>query len=79
MPRAIPQIGQLPGASRTICGCIGLGADVRGMADDANTIRIGTPYNAAANPPAGQSRTFVAGIVNNALSSGTVVSVYQKQ
>lgn len=46
-----------------------LGADVVGLIDDTNTIRIGLPYNASVNPPEGQNRTFIAGIVETPLTA----------
>jgi hypothetical protein len=46
-----------------------IGSQVLGTASDANTIRIGIPYDAS-DPadPTGQNRTFVAGIVESALT-----------
>jgi hypothetical protein len=50
-----------------------LGADVTGTAADANTIRIGLPYNGANG--VGQKQTFIAGIYLTALT-GTAWPVY---
>jgi hypothetical protein len=47
-----------------------LGAEVMGTATDTNTIRIGKPYDASGTPPEGQNQTFIAGIVENPISSG---------
>ena len=48
-----------------------IGAHVKGLAEDTNTIRIGTPYDPTQSVPfgpAGQNRTFIAGIVESPLS-----------
>jgi hypothetical protein len=47
-----------------------LGADVQGTAADANTTRIGLPYNATTG--AGQNKTFVAGIAGTVLTTPAV-------
>ncbi len=52
-----------------------VGADVSGQATDSNTIRIGLPYNSNADPVSGQNRTFVAGIVENPMTAGSVVGI----
>jgi hypothetical protein len=46
-----------------------VGANCAGSGDDTNTIRIGYYYQPANNPPIGQNRTFIAGIVETPLSA----------
>jgi hypothetical protein len=43
--------------------------------DVSNTIVIGTHYQAAENPPIGQNRTFIAGIVETTLAEGDYPAV----
>jgi hypothetical protein len=50
-----------------------VGADVFGVADEANTMRLGLPYDGSTGQ--GQSQTFVAGIHGTALT-GPAVPVY---
>lgn len=49
-----------------------LGANQIGLADDTNTIRIGTPY---VGPQGGQNRTYIAGIVETPLNPSDGPSV----
>ena len=46
-----------------------LGANVAAQPGDSYTIRIGSPYNSSVDPPEGQNRTFIAGIVETQLTS----------
>ena len=46
-----------------------IGSMVRGQLGDNNTIRIGIPHNAAADPPEGQNKTYIAGIVESPLTA----------
>jgi len=46
-----------------------IGANQSGVANDTNTIRIGTPYSTS-YPQGGQNRTFISGIVETPLTSG---------
>jgi hypothetical protein len=48
---------------------IHIGAEVAGVWDDTNLIRIGRPYNPGDTPPSGQNKTYVAGIVESPLTS----------
>jgi hypothetical protein len=47
-----------------------LGADVIGTAADANTMRLGLPFNASTGE--GQTRTFVAGVAGTVLTTPAV-------
>jgi hypothetical protein len=51
------------------------GSQVEGVAGESNTIRIGSVYNGAANPPSGQNQTFIAGIRGTSVSSAMPVVV----
>jgi hypothetical protein len=52
-----------------------LGADVTGETGETNTIRIGLPYNTSVQPPAGQNRVFVSGIVETPFLAQDAVSI----
>lgn len=53
-----------------------IGGDVFGHADDTNTIRIGSKYEMNwAGAWVGQNQTFIAGIVENPISSGLTPSI----
>jgi hypothetical protein len=59
-------------------GNVFLGAHVTGVVGDSHTIRIGLPYDELApmhDGPAGQNRTFIAGIVESPLLPGAAPSV----
>lgn len=49
-----------------------LGANAKGLPEDTNTIRIGSPYayDSNANMQTGQNQTFIAGIVETPLIAG---------
>jgi hypothetical protein len=55
-------------ATTTASDNIFVGADVTGTATDANTIRIGLPFNAGT----GQNKTFIAGITGTVLTTPAV-------
>jgi hypothetical protein len=69
-------LGYNAGSEATTGSCnVFLGSEVRGTVDDANTIRIGLPYDSGTGE--GQHRTFVAGIHGTALTGPAVpVSVH---
>lgn len=54
---------------------IHIGAKQTGYMNESNTIRIGIPYDPLRPTLAGQNRCFVAGIVENAFTTGTAANV----